>query len=119
MIPDTLTSIPYLIASASLAQPQQPPIRLVQLSAKAERLLAEVLYQPRVGFIGVPLAAPNVDALMIVVRAAVKPVIVPWLAESAVLHYLPVQIESIQTSVGSKMQVDKGYPTLRSSQFRN
>jgi ribonuclease P/MRP protein subunit POP3 len=103
VLPDLLiASIPLMVATASLSQPQASPIRLVQLSANAEKQLAEALYQPRVGFVGLQVDAPNAHVLLAIARAAVSPVLVPWLDGSQSPRYLPAQIDSLETSVGSK-----------------
>jgi ribonuclease P/MRP protein subunit POP3 len=108
VLPDLLAaSIPLMVATASLAQPQASPIRLVQLSANAEKQLAEALHQPRVGFVGVQVDAPNAHVLLSMTRAAVSPVQVPWLDGSQSPRYLPAQIDSLETSVESK---DKDKP---------
>ena len=108
VLPDPITaSIPLLIATASLAQPQSSPIRLVQLSAKVESKLAEALHQPRVGFVGLRRDTPGADVLMALVHDTVNPVRVPWLDGLENPHYLPVQIESTETSIGSKNKMNQ------------
>jgi len=108
VLPDPITaSIPLLIATASLAQPQSPPIRLVQLSAKVESKLAEALHQPRVGFVGLRRDMPGADVLMAIVDNVIDPVRVPWLDSSENPQYLPVQIESTETSIGSKKKMNQ------------
>lgn len=102
VLPDPITaSIPLLIATASLAQPKYPPIRLMQLSAGVESQLAKALHQPKVGFVGIRSDMAGADVLLAVVRAAICPVRVPWLDGSEIPRYLPVQIESTETPVGS------------------
>jgi ribonuclease P/MRP protein subunit POP3 len=102
VLSDPITaSIPLLIATASLAQPKYPPIRLMQLSAGVESQLAEALHQPKVGFVGIRNDITGADVLLAVVRAAMRPVRVPWLDGSAIPRYLPVQIASTETSPGS------------------
>ena len=108
VLPDPITaSIPLLIATASLAQPQLAPIRLVQLSAKVESKLAEALHQPRVGFVGLRRDMPAADVLMALVQSAVDPVRVPWLDSLRDPQYLPVQIESMEASIGSKKKMNQ------------
>ena len=108
VLPDPITaSIPLLVATASLAQPQSPPIRLVQLSAKVESKLAEALHQPRVGFVGLRRDMPGADVLMAIVDNVIDPVRVPWLDSSENPQYLPVQIESTETSIGSKKKMNQ------------
>ncbi len=98
VLPDIITtSIPLLVATASS---EGLPIRLVQLSANAKSLLAEALHQPRVGFLGVCIDAPDVEVFLSLVRAAVTPVQVPRLEGPARTRYLPVQIESTTTAIG-------------------
>jgi len=103
VLPNAVTaSIPVMVATASLARPQEPPIRLLQLPAHAESQLSEALNHPRVGFVGICVDAPGGDILLALVRAAVGPVEAPWLETFEIPRYLPVQIESIETSTGSK-----------------
>ena len=103
VINDAVTSsIPLMIVTASLAEPQTPPVRLVQLSTNAANGLAKALYQPRVAFVGIQTDAPDVDVILSLVRAAVAPVQVPWLEAVTSARYLPVQIESTETRIGSK-----------------
>lgn len=91
-----------MVATASLAQPQASPIRLVQLSGNAEEQLTAALRQPRVGFVGVQVDAPDAELLLAIVRAAIRPVQVPWLDGSQSPRYLPAQIEDVETSMGLK-----------------
>lgn len=120
ILPDPVTaSIPLLIATASLAQPQYPPIRLVQLSADVERQLAEALHQPRVGFVGFRIGMPNADVLLALVRATVGPVRVPWLNSSESPRYLPVQIESTETSISSKEKPNQTSGTPKQTHFKD
>jgi hypothetical protein len=118
-LPDPVTvSIPLLVATASLSPPEQPPIRLVQLPAIIETQLAKALHQPRVGFVGLRSDMPSADVLLALVRAAVSPVHVPWLDCSETPQYLPVQIESTETSVGLKEKPNQSSSTPKTSQLK-
>jgi len=97
-----LSSLPLLAATASLARPQSPPIRLVSLSDSAEVKLAQAMHQARVGFVGIREDAPDAKALLGFVRNAIDPVDVPWLDETASARYLPVQINSTEKVGRSK-----------------
>ena len=93
-LPALLTSsIPTLVAAASARHFSHPPIRLVILPREAEKRLAEVLFQPRVGFIGLLQDAPGGKAL-IDMAMRTSPVDVPWLKSYAELGYRPVRIKT-------------------------
>lgn len=92
-LPALLTSsAPTLVAAASARHPSRPPIRLVSLPAEAEKRLAEVLVQPRVGFVGLLHDAPGGKAL-IDMAMKTPPVDVPWLRTDAREEYRPVSIK--------------------------
>lgn len=118
-LPDPITaSIPLLVATASLAQPDQPPIRLVQLCTNIQTQLAEALRQPRVGFIGIRSDMPGADVLLALVRAVASPIRVSWLDSSERPRYLPVQIESTETPIGSKEKPSQTSSTSKQPQLK-
>ena len=100
--PMLTTSLPTLAATASLAFPYEPATRLVPLSAKAEARLAEVLRQPKVGFVGILSNAPKSKSLVDFVQETVDAIDVPWLRESSKGEYLPVKTQTVDVSVGLK-----------------
>lgn len=102
-LPPILTSsLPLLAATASLAFPEEPPIRLVPLGQVAEEKLAQSLHQPKVGFIGLQSDASSAGNIIDLVRNRVHPVDVPWLKEASSGTYLPVKVRQTEVKVGRK-----------------
>jgi ribonuclease P/MRP protein subunit POP3 len=102
-LPPILTSsLPLLAATASLAFPRAPPIRLVPLGKVAGDKLAQTLHQPRVGFIGLLSETSAAENLMDLVRTRVEPVDVPWLKEACSGAYLPVKVRQTKIKIGPK-----------------
>ena len=66
-------NLPILVAMASDAQPQKPPIRLVSLPQTAAARLSKALHLPRVGIIGIADDCPQAAALIAHVRQHVPP----------------------------------------------
>jgi ribonuclease P/MRP protein subunit POP3 len=91
--------LPQLIATASLAQPELPPIRLVQLPKGCDARLCVALGLSRVSFIGILEGAPHSRSLIDFVRDNVPEIEVPWLEEVRKMSYMPVKINAIETSV--------------------
>jgi hypothetical protein len=91
--------LPQLIATASLAHPELPTTRLVQLPKGCDSRLCEALGLPRVSFIGLLESAPLSRYLLGVVRECVPEIEVPWLGEAKKSDYLPVKINAIETLV--------------------
>jgi len=89
--------LPQLIATASLAHPELPATRLVQLPQGCEARLCEALHLPRVSLIGLLDSAPHSKSLLDVVRRCVPEIEVPWLQEAKKSVYLPVKINAIET----------------------
>lgn len=89
--------LPQLVATASLAYPESPATRLIQLPRGSEERLCEALGLPRVSFIGLAEGAPHSGSLVDLIRGCVSPVEVPWLVEAKEAEYLPVKINSIET----------------------
>jgi ribonuclease P/MRP protein subunit POP3 len=114
-LPPILTSsLPLVIATASLAFPEEPPIRLIPLGKRAGDRLAQALHQPTVGFIGLRSDTAAAKNLIDIVRDRVQPVDVPWLKEADSATYLPVKIRQTEVHVGPKKKVthslrDDGY----------
>jgi ribonuclease P/MRP protein subunit POP3 len=96
------SSLPLLAATASLAFPEEPPIRLVPLGKKAGEKLARILHQPKVGFIGLQSDASRAGNIIDLVRDRVQPVDVPWLKEASSGTYLPVKVRQTVVKVGRK-----------------
>lgn len=89
--------LPQLVATASLARPESPAVRLVQLPRCSEKRLCEVLALPRVSFIGLVEGAPHSSPLVDLILGCVSPVEIPWLGEANEAKYLPAKINSIET----------------------
>jgi ribonuclease P/MRP protein subunit POP3 len=90
--------LPQLVVTASLAYPKSPTTRLVQLPKGSDTRVCEALGLPRVSFIGVLEGAPQSKSLVDFIRDCVPEVDIPWLQETKALKYLPVQINTIETS---------------------
>lgn len=93
------THLPQLIATASLAYPELPATRLVQLPRGSEGRLCEVLGLPRVSFIGLLEGAPHSQSLVDLIRQCVPKIEIPWLHEAKQSTYMPVKINAIETFV--------------------
>lgn len=89
--------LPQLVATASLAYPELPPIRLVELPKGSDARLCEALGIPRVSFIGILEGAPHSKALADLIRESVPEVEIPWLQQAKDSKYLPVKINAIET----------------------
>jgi ribonuclease P/MRP protein subunit POP3 len=100
--PILISSLPLLIATASLAFPEEPPTRLIPLGKIAGDRLAQALHQPTVGFIGLRSDTAIAKNLVDLVRNHVQPVDVPWLREAGSATYLPVKIRQTEVQVGPK-----------------
>ena len=87
-------SIPTIVAAASARHPSCPPIRLVSLPNEAEKRLAEALFQPRVGFVGLLHDTPGGRALIEMTMAKISPVDVPWLRPDVRTEYRPVSVKT-------------------------
>jgi ribonuclease P/MRP protein subunit POP3 len=113
-LPPILTSsLPLLTATASLAFPEEPPIRLVPLGKAAKDKLAQALHQPRVGFIGLLSDTSAAENLVDFVRTRVQPVDVPWLKEVGSGVYLPVKVRQTEIKIGPKKKKKKAAHSLR------
>jgi ribonuclease P/MRP protein subunit POP3 len=89
--------LPQLIATASLAHPNSPAIRLILLPNGSEARLCAALALPRVSFIGLLEGAPYSKAFTDLFRDIVPAIEVPWLQEMNVSKYRPVKINAINT----------------------
>lgn len=83
-----------LVAAASACQPSDLPIRLVSLPRGAEKRLADVLFQPRVGFVGVLQDAPGGTALIHMATDKISPVHIHCLRSDAQVEYMPVSVKT-------------------------
>ena len=90
--------LPQLVVTASLARPELPPTRLVQLPKGSDDRISEALGLPRASFIGLLEGAPNSRSLLDLIRDIVQPVEIPWIAEVKESKYLPVKINMIETT---------------------
>lgn len=90
--------LPQLVATASLARPELPPTRLVQLPRGSDDRISEALGLPRVSFVGLLEDAPNSRSLVDLIRDMVRPVEIPWIPEVKKSKYLPVKINIIETT---------------------
>ena len=89
--------LPQLVTTASLAQPEFPATRLVELPKGSDKRLCEALGISRVSFVGILEGAPHSKSLVERVRECVPVVEIPWLREITELRYLPVKINAIGT----------------------
>lgn len=89
--------LPQLVVTASLANPELPVTRLVQLPKGCDARLSEALGLPRVSFIGILDGAPHSKSLIDLVRGCVPEIEIPWLAEAKKPVYLPVKINAIES----------------------
>lgn len=89
--------LPQLVVTASLAHPELPVTRLVQLPKGCDARLSEALGLPRVSFIGILDGAPHSKPLVDLVRACVPEIEIPWLVEAKKSVYLPVKINAIES----------------------
>ena len=103
--PNILNShLPQMVAVASKAHPEQPPIRLVGLSKACEERLAQSLGIPRVSCIGLHSDAPNSKPLVDFARERVPVSDIQWLDEAGKAEYRTTKINSVETFVGAKKQ---------------
>jgi len=94
-LPALLTSvIPPYMAAASARQPSRTQIRLVSLPVQAERLLANTLFQSRVGFVGLLQDAPGAKELIRLTRDRASLVDVPWSTKDTQVEYKSVCIKT-------------------------
>jgi ribonuclease P/MRP protein subunit POP3 len=89
--------LPQLLYTASLAHPELPATRLVELPNSSEARLCEALGIPRVSFIGIFDGAPHSKSLVDLVRECVPKIEIPWLQQAKESKYLPVKITAIET----------------------
>ncbi|KAI2637446.1 hypothetical protein GGS21DRAFT_479520 [Xylaria nigripes] len=99
--------LPQMAAVASKCQPSQPPTRLVELPKGCEARLFEALGIPRVSCIGVCVDAPNSNALVDFVREHVPISEASWLREANPAQYRGVNINAIETVIGSKKKKEQ------------
>lgn len=90
--------LPLATRMASLAQPSSPSTRIISLPKGAEDQLKAALGIQRVGMVGLMDGAPTASSLIEVVRQNVPELEIPWLQEAVKGAYLPVKINTIQTS---------------------
>jgi RNase P subunit Pop3 len=91
--------LPQLVITASLANPELPVTRLVQLPKGAGARLSDALGLPRVSFIGILDGAPHSKPLVDLVRDFFPVVEIPWLEEAKKSVYLPLKINAIESFV--------------------
>lgn len=89
--------LPQLVFTASLAHPELPATRLVELPNSSEVRLCEALGIPRVSFIGILEGAPHSKPLVDLVRECVPEIEIPWMQQVKESKYLPVKINAIET----------------------
>ncbi|KAI1607859.1 hypothetical protein EDD36DRAFT_110082 [Exophiala viscosa] len=99
-LPDIMTStIPLLLATSS---PKTTRARLVELSKQSEAKLAQALNQPRLGVLGLEQNAQEFETLVQFVTENIEAAEVPWLEHAASTPYLPVNIETVETTAKAK-----------------
>jgi ribonuclease P/MRP protein subunit POP3 len=92
--------LPLLIATSTLATPNVPAPRVVQLPSGCGARLCESLGLARVSFIGLREGAPNSTQVVDLIRRVVPEVRIPWVEETKNATYLPVKINMIKTKIG-------------------
>lgn len=103
-------SLPVLVATASYRRQKAEPIRLVELSAKAEAVLSAALGLPRVSTFLVHHDAPGAGPLLRLIQEHIEPVEVPWLKEAPSTAYLPVKVNALEANIGSEKSSRKRKP---------
>jgi hypothetical protein len=98
--PILYSDLPVLVYTASLAFPEEPPIRLVTLPPGAHSKLSAALGVPRSSILGIRKAAPDVEPLVKFVRENVPPIDISWLRKAKGI-YLPVKIKTTKTTTSS------------------
>ncbi|KAI0386271.1 hypothetical protein F5Y04DRAFT_119400 [Hypomontagnella monticulosa] len=96
--------LPQMVAVASKSYPGRTPIRLVGLSKSCEDRLSEALGIPRVSCIGLREEAPNSKALVEFTRQHVPIIEILWLEEAKQAEHRETNINTIQTTIGTKKQ---------------
>ena len=91
--------LPQLVTTASLANPELPATRLIQLPKGCEARLSAALGLPRVSFIGMLDGAPHSKSLVDLVRECVPEIEVLWLEEAKKSVYLPLKVNVIESFV--------------------
>lgn len=87
-----------LVATASLAHPELPATRLVQLPRGCDARVAASLGLPRAGVVGLIVDAPHSKPLVDFVLEQVHTIEVLWLKEMRDAQYLPVKINAAATT---------------------
>jgi len=91
--------LPQLLTTASLAKPELPTTKLVQLPKSGEARLSAALGLPRVSFIGILDGAPHTKSLVDLVRECVPEIEVLWLEEAKSSIYRPLKVNAIESFV--------------------
>lgn len=89
--------LPQLIATASLAHPESPATRLVQLPRGSDERVCRSLGLPSASFIGLTEGAPHCKSLVELIQSKVPEIEVPWLEEVKTSSYMPVKINTVET----------------------
>ncbi|KAK5989045.1 hypothetical protein PT974_10543 [Cladobotryum mycophilum] len=93
---------PQMVGMASKNLSQVEKTRLIGFSKPCSDRLSSTLGLPRVSSIAVRCDAPGADALLTFVRKNVAPIDVPWVDGNMDIQYQTTQINSIETTVGTK-----------------
>lgn len=93
--------LPQLVATSTLAHPNLPATRLIQLPKECWSRICEVLKLPRVSFLGLLDGAPHAKSLVDLILQNVPEIEAPWLEEVKNAAYLPVKINAIETTIGA------------------
>jgi len=102
--PMLYSHLPRLLATASMASPSEPTIRLVTLPKGSTARLSIALHIPRVSILGLGQDAPNTRPLVQFIREHVPPIETPSLKNIQEGWYLPVAIKSITRIAPAKME---------------
>jgi len=96
--------LPQMVAVASQACPDTPPIRLVGFSKACEDRLSTSLGIPRASSIALRAGAPQASSLVDFVLANVPRVQLAWLEEAKAGQHRVTSVITGQTNVGAKRQ---------------
>jgi hypothetical protein len=72
------------------------------MSAEAEEKIAQALYQPRIGVLGIDVEAVGAETLLQFVQNTITTVDVPWLDQTPPPVYHPVKVKTVMTAAKTK-----------------
>jgi hypothetical protein len=99
-LPEIMTSTLPLLIATSASNPTRAS--LVEISAEAEEKIAQALYQPRIGVLGIDVEAVGAETLLQFVQNTITTVDVPWLDQTPPPVYHPVKVKTVVTAAKTK-----------------